>query len=164
MYEMSLLVRKVTVFILISTDFNVSCIAYTGFCCPCRWSVTMSLNCGYQRAYCSSPTWYVSMESHGGIIFTGENRRTLRKTCPIATLSTTNPTWTDLGAKTGLRGERQATDRLSHGTAWIQAYCSLVEIICLKIQRKSLNLSPSRWSKLTLPGDYRWHDELLQNY
>jgi hypothetical protein len=44
---------------------------------------------------------------------TGENRNTGRKTCPSATLSTTNPTWTD----PGLRGERPATNRLSHGTA-----------------------------------------------
>jgi hypothetical protein len=44
---------------------------------------------------------------------TGENRRTRGKTCPSATLSTTNPTWTD----PGLRGERPATNRLSHGTA-----------------------------------------------
>jgi hypothetical protein len=28
---------------------------------------------------------------------TGENRSTQGKTCPSATLSTTNPTWTDLG-------------------------------------------------------------------
>jgi hypothetical protein len=32
---------------------------------------------------------------------------------PSATLSTTNPTWID----PGLRGERPATNRLSHGTA-----------------------------------------------
>jgi hypothetical protein len=37
------------------------------------------------------------------------------KTCPSATLSTTNPTWTDLGLNPGLRGERAATNRLSHG-------------------------------------------------
>jgi hypothetical protein len=48
---------------------------------------------------------------------TWENRSTLRKTCPSATLSTTNPTWTDRGSNTGLRGERPATDRLSHGNA-----------------------------------------------
>jgi hypothetical protein len=30
--------------------------------------------------------------AHGGMILTGENRRTRRKTCPSATLSTTNPT------------------------------------------------------------------------
>jgi hypothetical protein len=38
-------------------------------------------------------------------------------TCRSATLSTTNPTWTDLGSNPGLRGERPATNRLSHGTA-----------------------------------------------
>jgi hypothetical protein len=44
---------------------------------------------------------------------TGENRSTREKTCPSATLSTRNPTWTD----PGLSGERPATNRLSHGTA-----------------------------------------------
>jgi hypothetical protein len=48
---------------------------------------------------------------------TGENRSARGKTCPIATLSTTNPTWTDPGSNLGLRGERPATNRLSHGTA-----------------------------------------------
>jgi hypothetical protein len=48
---------------------------------------------------------------------TGENRSTRRKTCPSATLSTTNPTWTDPGSNPGLSGERPVTNRLSHGTA-----------------------------------------------
>ena len=48
---------------------------------------------------------------------TGENRSSRGKTCPSATLSTTNPTWTDPGSNPGLRGERPATNRLSHGTA-----------------------------------------------
>jgi hypothetical protein len=47
--------------------------------------------------------------------FIGENRSTRGKTCPIATLSITNPTWTDPGSNPGLRGERPATNRLSHG-------------------------------------------------
>jgi hypothetical protein len=51
------------------------------------------------------------------MIFTGENRRTRRKACPSATLSTTNPTWIDLGANPGLCGKRPATNDLSHGTA-----------------------------------------------
>jgi hypothetical protein len=53
------------------------------------------------------------MENDGGMILTGENRRTLKKTIPSATLSTTNPTWIN----PGLRGERRATNRLSHGMA-----------------------------------------------
>jgi hypothetical protein len=48
---------------------------------------------------------------------TGENRSTLGKTCPSATLPTINPTWTDPGSNSGLRGERPATNRLSDGTA-----------------------------------------------
>jgi hypothetical protein len=51
-----------------------------------------------------------------------EKRRTLRKTCPSATLSTTNPTFIEQGANSGLRGERPATNRLSHGTARGSAY------------------------------------------
>jgi hypothetical protein len=59
----------------------------------------------------------MSLESDGGIILTGENRRTRRKTCPSATLSTTNPTWIYPGANPGLSGERPATNDLSLGTA-----------------------------------------------
>ena len=51
------------------------------------------------------------------MILTGENRSTRRKTCRSATLSTTNPTWTDPGSNQGLCNERPATNRLSHGTA-----------------------------------------------
>jgi hypothetical protein len=57
----------------------------------------------------------MGMENDGGMILTGENRR--RKTCPSATLSTTNPTWIDPDANPGLRCERPATNRLNHGTA-----------------------------------------------
>jgi hypothetical protein len=39
----------------------------------CLGGETMSLNCGSQKAYCSSPRWYMSMETHGWIILTGEN-------------------------------------------------------------------------------------------
>jgi hypothetical protein len=36
--------------------------------------------------------------------------------CPSATLSTTNPTWPDLGSKLGRRGGKPATNRLSYAT------------------------------------------------
>jgi hypothetical protein len=39
-----------------------------------------------------------------------------------ATLSTTNPTWTDPGSNPGLRGKRPATNLLSHGTAFVMYY------------------------------------------
>jgi hypothetical protein len=47
--------------------------------------------------------------SSGGMILTGEKRRTRRKTCPSAILFTTNPTWTVLGATPVLRVEKPAT-------------------------------------------------------
>jgi hypothetical protein len=40
------------------------------------------------------------------------------KTCPSATLSTTNPTWPDLRSNPGRRSGKPATNRLSYGTAF----------------------------------------------
>jgi hypothetical protein len=68
-------------------------------------------------AYYAFPNWYEFGERGWNDILTGENRRTLRKTCPSATLSNTNPIWIDPGANPGFRGERPATNDLSHGTA-----------------------------------------------
>jgi hypothetical protein len=44
-----------------------------------------------------------------------ENRRTRRKTCPSATLSNTDPTWTALGVNPCLQGKKPAINRLSCG-------------------------------------------------
>jgi hypothetical protein len=46
-----------------------------------------------------------------------ENRRAQGNTCLGATLSTTNPTLTALGANPGHSGEKPAANRLSYGTA-----------------------------------------------
>jgi hypothetical protein len=45
------------------------------------------------------------MESNDGMILTEENRRTQRETYFSTTISTTNSTRTNLGAKPDLRGE-----------------------------------------------------------
>jgi hypothetical protein len=58
----------------------------------------------------------MNMEQWWNYIFTGETEE-LGENLPSDTLSTTNPTWIDPGANPGLRGERPATNRLSHGTA-----------------------------------------------
>jgi hypothetical protein len=42
------------------------------------------------------------------------------KTCPSATLSTTNPTWYDSGSNRGRRGGKPATNHLSYGAATLQ--------------------------------------------
>jgi hypothetical protein len=52
----------------------------------------------------------------------GENRSTRGKTCPPATLSTTNPARTDSGSNPSLRGGKPATNRLSHGAARVRIY------------------------------------------
>jgi hypothetical protein len=49
----------------------------------------------------------------------GGKPKSSEKNLPSATLSTTNPTWTDSVANPGLCGERPATKRLSDGTACI---------------------------------------------
>jgi hypothetical protein len=59
------------------------------------------------------------------MIFAGETE-VLGETLPSATLSTTNPTWIDPGANPGLRGERPATNRLSHGTAYNVIYYTIL--------------------------------------
>jgi hypothetical protein len=46
-----------------------------------------------------------------------ENLSTRSKACSIATLSTTNSTWTDLGLNLGLCGLRLVTNHLRHVTA-----------------------------------------------
>jgi hypothetical protein len=48
--------------------------------------------CLLTLAYYASPRWYEFGERRWNDILTGENRRTRRKTCPSATLPTTNPT------------------------------------------------------------------------
>jgi len=49
----------------------------------------------------------------GGIIGRDENRRARRKTCPSATLSTTNPTLASFGFVLILQLDKQATKSLS---------------------------------------------------
>jgi hypothetical protein len=74
------------------------------------------------------------MWSNGGMIFAGETE-VLGANLPSATLPTTNPTWIDPGMNPGLRGERPATNRLSHGTAFIELIteCKFVFLHCVRL-------------------------------
>lgn len=54
--------------------------------------------------------------SSDGMILTGKTKGQ-RKTCPSATLSTTKPTWTSLGANPGLLGEKPVSNCLCYGKA-----------------------------------------------
>jgi hypothetical protein len=82
-----------------------------------QWGETVS-ELGLLRVYCSYPTWYMSMESHDGMILAEKYRRTRRKISLSTILSTTHPTRTDLAANTELRIHRPATNRLGHGMAY----------------------------------------------
>jgi hypothetical protein len=78
------------------------------------------------------------------MIFAGETE-VLGENLPSATLSTTNPTWIDPGANPGLRGERPATNRLSHGTA-------LPKLLMVVISHDD------RGSSVSIVSDYRLDD------
>jgi hypothetical protein len=83
--------------------------------------VSLSLNCIHslkRQTYYLCCRWCVSIESPGGMILPGENRKTRRKSWPSATFPTTNPTWADPGH----RGVRLATNRRSHGMALCSHY------------------------------------------
>jgi hypothetical protein len=77
---------------------------------------------GHLLAYCTStcPGWL-----WGWRIWWNEwqgKPKYLEKTCPDATLSTTNPTWPDPGLNPGRRGGKPATNRFSYGAAYFLCY------------------------------------------
>ena len=77
----------------------------------------------------------------------------------IDTFSTTNPTWTDAGSNQGLRGERAATNRLSHGTVLRFKYylhkCQASEVLTFNFPSQGRffagTTSPQQWHRLCVP-------------
>jgi hypothetical protein len=72
---------------------------------------------GHLLAYCTCPgrlwgcrIWWNEWQ---------EKPNYSKKTCPDATLSTTNPTWPDPGLNPGRRGGKPATNRFSYGAAYV---------------------------------------------
>jgi hypothetical protein len=80
----------------------------------------------FMLAYYAFPRRYEFGERRWNDIDRGQTKNS-EKACPSATLSTTNPAWIDPGANPGLRGERLATNDLSHGTAKLTTYFHLVQ-------------------------------------
>jgi hypothetical protein len=77
-------------------------------------------------AYCTNPPapddrWWWLWRNWWNEDWLGKPKYS-EKTCPSATLSTTNPTWLDPGLNTGRRGGKPATNRLSYGAASLQCY------------------------------------------
>jgi hypothetical protein len=61
-----------------------------------------------------------------GMILIRKRRSTWRQTCPGATWSII---WAELGPNLGLRGERQATNRLGHVAAYLRVLCAHTQVL-----------------------------------
>jgi hypothetical protein len=99
----------------------------------------------------------MSLESDGGMILTGENRRTRRKTCPSATLSTTKPKWVDLGGNPGLRGKGRRLTTWAMAQSWSRACIVLGQwmrkVVYLKLQTGpdgDIRYAENLWKRITL--------------
>jgi hypothetical protein len=90
---------------VISLLFFLICIVGGGVQTGSTWHV------GHLLAHCTCPGWLWRWR-----IWYSE------KTCPDATLSTTNPTWPDPGLNPGRRGGKPATNRFSYGAANFTTY------------------------------------------
>jgi hypothetical protein len=64
-------------------------------------------------AYSTSPRWWWMMSVEQSVEWLAGKTKVLGKTCPSDTLSTTNPTWPNLGC----HGGKPVTNCLSYGTA-----------------------------------------------
>jgi hypothetical protein len=71
---------------------------------------------GPWMAYCTCPGWLWWWRIWWNEDWQGKPNYS-EKTCPSATLSTTNPTWPAPGSNPGRRGGKPATNRLSYGAA-----------------------------------------------
>jgi hypothetical protein len=69
------------------------------------------------RVLCASPAYTWIIINSGGMVLTGETRRTRNETCPTATLFITNATWTYPDENQGLRNEKPVTNGLNYGTS-----------------------------------------------
>jgi hypothetical protein len=76
---------------------------------------------GHWMAYCTCPGWLWWWRILWNEDWQGKPKYS-EKTCPRATLSTTNPTWPDPGLNPARRGGKPATNRLSYGAAYVQRF------------------------------------------
>jgi hypothetical protein len=118
-------------FCMTSACCTISLCNHSSFGSFLVWSETGSTwYVGHELAYCTSPGWWWWwwwwwMRSSRWNENWQEKPKYSEKTCPRATLSTTNPTRPDLGSNPGRRGGKPATNRLSYGTALCnQALCN----------------------------------------
>jgi hypothetical protein len=83
------------------------------------------------------------------MILTGENRSTGRKTCPNATSSTTNLTWTDLALNAYLHVARPVNTLMSHVTACVYYHMNNIMSLFNKIESKRHGMMKTKKKKLS---------------
>ena len=90
-------------------------------------------------------------------MLTGKNWNTWRMTCPNSNLSTTNPTWTDLGLNLGLCGKRLESNQLCDGMD--------VDLSGISVMGININAVSQYWNVLpliTLPS-LIWQNVAIEN-
>jgi hypothetical protein len=124
-----------------------------------RWDYISELR--PQTGLFQSPTWYLRMENHGGMILTRWNRRNLRQIYSSVTFSNKNSTCINPGTNASLRGERPAIIRLSHDTTnKLKWFCILildsVDAKGCTVYLRSVQISPAfiLWSLIFLSPDH----------
>jgi hypothetical protein len=80
------------------------------------------------------------------------------KTCPSATLSTTNPTWLEPGLNPGHRGGKPATNRLSYGAAFVcltYSWCKNTYIMGDRVYPSTYSCPKLWWNLESLIVEYK---------
>jgi hypothetical protein len=118
-----------------------------GCCSSCWWDEMTSLNCGHQQAYCSSPRWYMRMESRGGMMFIRENRRTRIKPVPVPLCPPQMPHWlTRARTQVSAVRDRRLTAWATAYLLWRDKFNFLINSIALDtVNLKMLRQSKVRW-------------------
>jgi hypothetical protein len=97
---------------------DIVCVCVMFFSPEGKVGLVPKRGCLLTLAYYAFPRWYEFGERRWNDIGRGNPKNSEKNLCS-GTLSTTNPTWIDPGENPGLRGERPATNDLSHGTAHV---------------------------------------------
>jgi hypothetical protein len=80
-------------------------------------------------AYCTCPRWLWGWRIWWNGGWQGKQKYS-EKTCPSSTLSTTHPTWPDMGANPSHHSGKPVTNCLSYGAANMAVLYSLLSISC----------------------------------
>jgi hypothetical protein len=108
----------------------------------------VSLNYNHHWSYCSSSSWYMIMERHGGMAWQGKSEEPVENPVSVPLCPPQIPHYSD--ANLGLRSERPTTNRLSHGMASVCVMLHIHWLCCLTTLIRLQNYIPSndigRWS------------------